>query len=167
MFSYESRTNPLPFKPYDNNFGFSEPFSCHFLLCSAGGSLSQRLELKEVSLGLFPLAFLLFPGATCDFFICNSYYVVLLVIRIFICYNTLWYNIVSQSLFPTSNLHFLRYSEGSLFFKKLTKLGNDIERIFSLLPPLFSPPCPLAFPLLPLLNLSYVAKDAVPIDANG
>lgn len=40
-----------------------------------------------------------------------------------------------------------------------------MERIFSLLPPLFSPPCPLVS-LLSLLNLSYVTKDAVPIDAN-
>lgn len=89
VFSYESRTNPLPFKPYDNNFGFSEPFPCRFLLCSAGGLLSRSLELKEVSLGLFPLTFLLFPAVTCDFFIHSSYYIALLIISIFICFNTL------------------------------------------------------------------------------
>lgn len=39
-----------------------------------------------------------------------------------------------------------------------------MESIFSLLPPLFSPPCPFAS-LLSVFNLNYVVKDAVPIDA--
>lgn len=65
--------------------GFPEPFSSHFLVCNAGGPLSWYLELEEVSLGLFLLAFLLVPGVTCDFFI-RHYYVVLLI-RIFICFN--------------------------------------------------------------------------------
>lgn len=44
MFSHESRTHALPFKPYDINLGLLERFSSHFLVCIAGGSLSWNSE---------------------------------------------------------------------------------------------------------------------------
>ena len=66
VFPHELRTHASLFKPYDINLGFSEPFSCYFLVCIAGGSWSWNLELEEVGLGLFPWAFLLVPGEACD-----------------------------------------------------------------------------------------------------
>lgn len=159
----------LTFKPYDVSLGFSEHFSSHFLVCIAGGSLLWNFELKEVSQGLFSLTFLLVPWVTYEFYIHYSYYVVL--IRVFICSDTLWWKILSQStpsLPPThtSDVPFWGFWEMFLFIVLIFNKGNDIGRIASLLSLFVSSCSSLVFPLLSLFNLPDDVLDVL-IDANG
>ena len=72
VFPHELRIHASLFKPCDISLGFSEPFSCYFLVCIAGGSWSWNLELEEAGLGLFPCAFLLALGEACDLCIHRS-----------------------------------------------------------------------------------------------
>lgn len=130
---------------------------------TAGGPLSWNLEPEEVSLGLF-----LWPSCWSQEWPfhpslkCSASY------KDFYLFQYLWYQILSQSFLPRSNLLLLRYLGGVFFFlfnffNKIRKChGKDLLSIASTL----LSTLPSCFPLS-LLNLSYVAKNAVHIDANG